>query len=142
MFGVARRLVISVTLVAPAVIGCMTGSAGAATTHARVISDVAHVSPPKVKLVGSGSSVTFDPSSLTVVDKRNGTCSPARGEWTVTNRTSAEQVVFLNGQRDFSLKPSHSTTVCVIGPHPEKIVLHFTLKSSPQAKLKETTIIR
>ncbi len=98
------------------------------------------VSPPKVKLVGSGSSVTFDPSSLTVMDKSDGGCSPAHGEWVVTNKTSVKQVVFLYGAKAFSLLPSQSVDNCA-GGSPGTIVLKFTLKSSPAAKLKVTVIV-
>src|SRR6202030_3822784 len=95
MFRAPTRFVILIALVAPAVFGLTTGPAGAATTQPRVVSAI--ISPPKVKLVGSGSTVTFDPSSLTVTDKNDGGCSPAHGEWVVTNKTSVKQVVFFHG---------------------------------------------
>jgi hypothetical protein len=126
-------------LLGPAVIGLTTGSAGAAT-QAGVVSAGAHVSPPKVKLVGGGSSVTFDPSSLTLVDKRNGGCSPAHGEWVITNKTSAKQVVLLFGHKFLSLEPSERADGCS-GGSPGRYVMKLTLKSSPEAKLKVTVIV-
>jgi hypothetical protein len=139
MFRVAMRLVVSAALVGTVVIGLMTGPAGA-MTQAGVASAVANVSPPNVNLVGSGSSVTFDPSSLTVEDTKNGGCTPKHGEWTMTNTTSSKQVIDSDVFPPFSLKPSQEDGFCD-GGSPGKIVVKFTLKSSPHAKLKVTTII-
>jgi hypothetical protein len=97
-------------LVGPAAIG-LTAGPGAATPQAKV-SAVSNSSPPTVKLVDSGSSVTFGPSSLTVTDKKNGGCCPAHGEWIVTNKTSVKQVVLFYGHKAYSLKPSESVDNC------------------------------
>ncbi len=126
-------------LVGPAAIGLMAGSAGAATPQARV-SAVSNASPPVVKLVGSGSSVTFDPSSVTLTDKKNGGCSPAHGELVITNKTLVKQVLLTFGHKFLSLKPSERATGC-FGGSPGKYVDKFTLKSSPAAKLKVTVIV-
>jgi ABC-type transport system substrate-binding protein len=139
MSGALRRLAVTLALVGPAAIGLTAGPAGAATPQARV-SAASNASPPTVKLVGSGSSVTFDPSSLTVT-KKNGGCSPAHGEWVVTNKTSVKQVVLFFGHKAFSLEPSESIDSCASSSGPGKIVLKFTLKSSPAAKLKVTVIV-
>jgi hypothetical protein len=140
MFGVARRLVVSLALVGPAVIGLSTGAAGAATAQARVGVAGTSVTPPTVNLVGSGSSVTFDPSSLTVTDKANGQCSSAHGEWVLTNTTSAKQTVLLFGQGTGHLKPGDSVDNCA-GGGPGKVTLKLTLKSSPGGKLKVTVVV-
>ncbi len=102
---------------------------------------VLNASPPTVKLVGSGSSVTFDPSSFTVTDKKNGGCSPAHGEWVATNKTSVKQVVLFFGHRAYSLKPSESVDSCATSGQPGKLVLKFALRSNRAAKLKVTVIV-
>jgi hypothetical protein len=136
---VVRRLAVSVALVGSAAVGLMAGPAAAVTTQPSAVRAVAPVSPPNSNLVGSGSHVRFDPSSLTVTDAKDGGCTPAHGEWTMTNTTSSKQVIHENGFH-FALAPSEGAAFCG-GGSPGTFVMKFTLKSNPHAKLKVTTII-
>jgi hypothetical protein len=133
MFRLAKRIVVTSMVVLPAIIGLSVVSAGAATMHSVVpMHGLAH---PNVNLVGSGSSVRFDPSKLSVTNSKNGNCTPAHGQWTITNKTSAVQVILLKREKLFSLGPGAKAAICQ-GGSPGTYVHTFTLKSSPHAVLK------
>lgn len=133
MFRLARRVAATSVFVLPAIIGISAASARAATGQEPI--SIHGVTPPNVNLVGSGSSVTFDPSKLSVSNNKKGVCTPAHGEWTMTNTTSAKQVILLRGRKYYSLAPGETSGNCQIGS-PGSFVQTFTLKSSPHAKLK------
>ena len=132
MFRLVRRVALVSMVVLPPIIGLSAASAGAATLLA--------ANPPNVNLIGSGSSVTFDPSKLSVTDTKNGDCTPAHGEWTMTNTTSAKQVILEQGSKLFSLPPGEEVASCSVGS-PGTYVDIFTLRSSPHAKLRLKTTI-
>jgi hypothetical protein len=142
MFRTAGRLGISAVLVGSVVIGLTAGSAGAtnATIQMRTFSVSAEGSPPNVNILGKGSSVNFDPTSLTVTDTKNGDCTASHGEWTLWNATSSTQVVASRMFPTFRIKPGEVIGTCSMGS-PGTFVVKFSLKSNPDAKLKVTIII-
>ena len=132
MFRLAKRLTLSAALIVPSLIALAAVSAGATTIQRPSDPEHVQVAPPNVNLVGSGSSVNFKPSNLSLMDK-NGKCTRAHGGWTITNETAETQLVLWGHVKVALLPPETGTAICGT---PGKYV--FKLKSSPNARLTVT----
>jgi hypothetical protein len=129
VFRLAKRLILTAALVVPALVGFAAASAGATMIQGPSALVLVQVTPPNVNLVGSGSSVIFTPSQLSLMDM-NGKCTRAHGGWTLTNLTPDTQTVLYGHTKFAPLPPAAHVDVCGT---PGKYV--FRLKSSPNAKL-------
>ena len=93
-------------------------------------------SPPEVDLVGTGHSVRFSVSAISVHDL-NGTCSGTRGWLYWLNETgSTQQVTSSDGGLGLILPPTEPGLVGTCQDPPGTYI--YSLKSSPAARLVVT----